>query len=70
MDVLQGGVSGLISIAFITFSIIIIYNINKMTDSLCIQKEIPEDRQPKVFIIINVLITIMLVSSYIEILYT
>jgi hypothetical protein len=41
-----------------------------MTNSLCIQKEIAEDRQPKVFRTINVLITIMLLSSYIEILYT
>jgi len=41
-----------------------------MTDSLCVQKEIPEDRQPKVFRTINILITIMLLSSYVEILYT
>ena len=55
---------------FIAFSLIILYNINKMTDSLCIQKEIPEDRQPQVFRIINILVTIMLLSSYVEILYT
>jgi len=41
-----------------------------MTNSLCLQKEIPEDRQPKVFRTINVLITILLLSSYIEILFT
>lgn len=41
-----------------------------MTDYLCIQKEIPEDRQPMVFRTINILITIMLLSSYVEILYT
>lgn len=34
------------------------------------QKDIPEDRQPKVFRTINILITILLISSYIEILYT
>jgi hypothetical protein len=60
----------LISFWFIIFSILILYNINRMTNSLCIQKEIAEDRQPKVFRTINVLITIMLLSSYIEILYT
>ena len=62
--------SGLISFWFSAFSLIILYNINKMIDSLCIQKEIPEDRQPKVFRTINILITIMLLSSYVEILYT
>lgn len=41
-----------------------------MADSLCVEKEIPENRQPVVFRTINILITIMLVSSYIEILYT
>jgi hypothetical protein len=60
----------LISFWFIIFAILILYNINRMTNSLCIQKEIAEDRQPKVFRTINVLITIMLLSSYIEILYT
>ncbi|MFB6801096.1 hypothetical protein [Peribacillus butanolivorans] len=60
----------MISFWFIIFAIVILYNINRMTNSLCIQKEIAEDRQPKVFRTINVLITIMLLSSYIEILYT
>ncbi|AOH53838.1 hypothetical protein ACQKGI_11325 [Peribacillus muralis] len=60
----------MISFWFIVVAILILYNINRMTNSLCIQKEIAEDRQPKVFRTINVLITIMLLSSYIEILYT
>ena len=70
MNVLQGGIQVMISFVFIAFSLIILYNINKMTDSLCIQKEIPEDRQPQVFRTINILVTIMLLSSYVEILYT
>jgi hypothetical protein len=37
---------------------------------LCIQKEIPAEKQPKVFRTINVLITILLVSSYIEVSFT
>lgn len=40
-----------------------------MTNKLCIQKEIPEDRQHKVFRTINILITILLISSYVEILF-
>ncbi|UII56881.1 hypothetical protein LS684_05445 [Cytobacillus spongiae] len=54
---------------FIFFAIFILFYINKMTNSLCLQKEIPEERQPKVFRTINVLITILLISSYIEILF-
>lgn len=60
----------MILIIFIIFSGLILYNINKLTNSLCQQKEIPEERQPKVFRTINVLITILLLSSYVEILFT
>jgi hypothetical protein len=56
--------------AFILFAVIIVYLINKMTNSLCVQKEIPEERQPQVFRMINILITILLVSSYVGILFT
>ncbi|GIN84107.1 hypothetical protein J6TS2_04930 [Heyndrickxia sporothermodurans] len=55
---------------FILFAIVNVYIINNLINSLCIQKEIPEERQPKVFRTINILITILLVSSYVEILYT
>lgn len=55
---------------FIIFAVFILFNINKMTNSLCLQKEIPEERQPKVFRTINILVTILLISSFVEILYT
>jgi len=54
---------------FIILAILILYNINRMTTALCLQKEIPEEKQPKVFRTINVLITILLISSYIDILF-
>jgi hypothetical protein len=57
-------------VSYIVFSIFILFYVNKMTNSLCIQKEIPEERQPNIFRTINVLITILLVSSYVEILYS
>jgi hypothetical protein len=60
----------MISIFFIVLAIFTLYYINKMTNSLCIQKDIPEERQHKVFRTINVLVTILLISSYVEILYT
>jgi Na+-transporting methylmalonyl-CoA/oxaloacetate decarboxylase gamma subunit len=60
----------LIIFAFIILAIFILFNINKLTNSLCLQKEIPEEKQANIFRTINVLITILLISSYIEVLYT
>ncbi|MCA1030880.1 hypothetical protein LCL95_07600 [Bacillus timonensis] len=58
------------TVFFIPFAVFILFYINQMTYRLCVQKEIPEDRQPKVFRTINILITILLISSYVEILFT
>ena len=55
---------------FIVIAIFILFYVNKLTNALCIQKDIPEERQNKVFRTINVLVTILLVSSYVEILFT
>ncbi|TFD97663.1 MULTISPECIES: hypothetical protein [Jeotgalibacillus] len=55
---------------FIVFTVFILYSINRMTNRLCVQKEIPNEKQPKVFRTINILILILLLSSYVEILYT
>ncbi|MBO8178035.1 hypothetical protein [Aeribacillus pallidus] len=55
---------------FIVFAVFILYYTNLLTNALCVQREIPEEKQPKVFRIINVLVTILLISSYIELLYT
>ncbi|MFS0862517.1 hypothetical protein [Fredinandcohnia sp. 179-A 10B2 NHS] len=55
---------------YIPFAVFILFYINQMTYRLCEQKEIPDDRQPKVFRTINILITILLVSSYVEVLFT
>jgi hypothetical protein len=67
---IAGGDSGVLLVWFIIFAVVVLYNINKMTNSLCLQKEIPEDRQPKVFRTINVLITVLLLSTYVEIYFT
>jgi hypothetical protein len=55
---------------FIVFAIAILYFINQLTTKLCDQKQIPEERQPKLFRNINVLITILLISSYVEVTFT
>jgi hypothetical protein len=54
---------------FILFSGCILFYINTLTNSLCIQKEIPIERQPSVFRTINVLVTILLLSSYMDIVF-
>ncbi|WP_017754270.1 hypothetical protein [Calidifontibacillus oryziterrae] len=56
-------------VLLIVFAIFYLYKINSMTSSLCSQKEIPDDRQPQVFRTINILITILLISTYVEILF-
>ncbi|WP_017728680.1 hypothetical protein [Halalkalibacterium ligniniphilum] len=55
---------------FVLFALFILYVINSMTDALCSQKEIPEEKQPKVFRTINILITILLTSTYVKVLFT
>ncbi|WP_044748867.1 hypothetical protein [Bacillus alveayuensis] len=55
---------------FIPLAVIILFYINKLTNTLCLQREIPEEKQPIVFRTINVLITILLITSYIEVLFT
>ncbi|OEH91714.1 hypothetical protein [Bacillus solimangrovi] len=55
---------------FIPFALFILFFINTMTNSLCLQRDIPEERQPKVFRTINVLVTILLISSYVEVSFT
>ncbi|PLT31226.1 hypothetical protein [Peribacillus deserti] len=60
----------MVSLFFSLLAMIILFFTNQMTASLCTQKEIPEDRQPGVFRTINILITILLISSYIEVLFT
>ncbi|AYC30173.1 hypothetical protein [Paenisporosarcina cavernae] len=54
----------------VIFSIFYLFQINRMTYALCMQREIPEEKQTKIFRTINVLITILLVSFYVEILLT
>lgn len=54
---------------FILFASFILYYINSLTGALCIKREIPEERQEKVFRTINILITILLLSTYVKITY-
>ena len=55
---------------FSIFALFILYNINRLSDRFCKKKEIPEVKQAKFFRTVNCLITILLISTYIEITYT
>ncbi|MDQ0299873.1 hypothetical protein J2S78_002293 [Salibacterium salarium] len=48
------------------FSLTYLFIINSMTNALCVQKEIPAERQPKIFRTINILLTILLTSTFVE----
>jgi len=39
-----------------------------MTYALCESKEIPEDKQPKVYRTVNILITILILSFFVQVL--
>ncbi|MFB4163738.1 MULTISPECIES: hypothetical protein [Alteribacillus] len=51
---------------FLLFSLVYLFVINSMTNALCVQKEIPAERQPKIFRTINILLTILLTSTFVE----
>ncbi|GGG23171.1 hypothetical protein GCM10007425_17120 [Lysinibacillus alkalisoli] len=53
--------------SIILFSIIYLFQINRLTHTLCERKEIPEEKQPKIYRTINVLITILLLNFYLEV---
>ncbi|WP_026689063.1 hypothetical protein [Alteribacter aurantiacus] len=57
-------------IPFVLFAALYLFTINSMTNTLCIQKEISEEKQPKVFRTINILIMILLTSSFVRIFFT
>ncbi|ENQ3105657.1 hypothetical protein SAMN04488168_10346 [Bacillus sp. 491mf] len=59
----------IITIIFIAFALIVLTYTNLMTHSLCQQKQLSDRRQTSVFRFINVCITILLISSYIEIIF-
>ncbi|SEB09366.1 hypothetical protein SAMN05421743_11647 [Thalassobacillus cyri] len=53
---------------FILYALIILFIINSLTHSLCMKTNMSKEKQPRVFRTINVLITILLISSYVEVL--
>ena len=50
----------LILIITILFSLFYLFQINKMTYALCESREIPEEKQPKIYKTVNILVTILI----------
>ncbi|MGN8644679.1 hypothetical protein ACTNEO_01165 [Gracilibacillus sp. HCP3S3_G5_1] len=55
---------------FVIFALFTLFIFNSLTMRLCLQTEMSQEKQPNVFRTINILITILLVSSYVEVIYT
>lgn len=51
----------------ILFSVFYLFQINRMTFALCERRDIPEEKQPKIYRTVNILITILLFSFYLEV---
>ncbi|HJH10212.1 MAG TPA: hypothetical protein K8V30_00725 [Metalysinibacillus jejuensis] len=54
-------------LSVILFSVFYLFQINRMTFALCERREIPEEKQPKIYRTVNILITILLFSFYLEV---
>ncbi|ASF38705.1 MULTISPECIES: hypothetical protein [Halobacillus] len=55
---------------FILYALVILFVFNSLTHSLCLKTKMSNEKQTRVFRTINVLITILLISSYVEVLIT
>ncbi|MFJ7935498.1 hypothetical protein [Sporosarcina sp. NPDC096371] len=58
----------MILVITILFSLFYLFQINKMTYALCESREIPEEKQPKIYKTVNILVTILISTFYVEIL--
>lgn len=58
----------MVLIIFMVFAVFALYTFNNMANALCVKKELSEEQQPIIFRWINVLVAILLISSYVKIL--
>ncbi|MCP8968207.1 hypothetical protein [Ectobacillus ponti] len=57
------------NLAFVALALIVLFYTNFMTHTLCQQKQMAEQHSSRVFRWINVCITILLISSYVEVIF-
>jgi hypothetical protein len=65
---IEGEEIHLILVVTVLFSLFYLYQINRMTYILCATREIPEEKQSKIFTTVNILITILMLSFFVEVL--
>ncbi|UOQ92760.1 hypothetical protein MUO14_20460 [Halobacillus shinanisalinarum] len=53
---------------FIIYGLIVLFVFNSLTHSLCLKTKMSNEKQARVFRTINVLITILLITSYMDVL--
>lgn len=54
----------------IIVALFFLLQINKMTFALCVTREIPEEKQPKLYKTVNVLIVLLMLSFYMQVYYS
>jgi hypothetical protein len=59
-----------LSAIYFPFALIVLFYANFMTHALCKQKDMSDRHEVRVFRTINVCMTILLISSYMEFMYT
>ncbi|AKG05017.1 MULTISPECIES: hypothetical protein [Salimicrobium] len=55
------------AVVFGVFALVVLFIFNSLTHSLCLKTKMEKEKQMRVFRTINVLITILLISSYVEV---
>ncbi|MCP3026756.1 hypothetical protein [Halobacillus sp. A5] len=55
------------AILFVIYGLIVLFIFNSLTHSLCLKTKMSTEKQLKVFRTINILITILLITSYVDV---
>jgi len=63
----KGEEISLILVVTVLFSLFYLYQINRMTFALCESKEIPEEKQPKIYGTVNILVTVLMLSFFVQV---
>ncbi|WP_431804973.1 hypothetical protein [Halobacillus andaensis] len=57
----------MVAILFVIYGLIVLFIFNSLTHSLCLKTKMSNEKQSRVFRTINVLITILLITSYVDV---
>lgn len=63
----KGEEISLILVVTVLFSLFYLYQINRMTFALCESKEIPEEKQSKIYGTVNILVTVLMLSFFVQV---